>query len=251
MMAYKRYISEKRLTKSEKISLLKEFNEYYEKKYKEEGLAGLTVKIPRNAFDSILDQIGTLLIEASANISKKGTVRDFLDNNPVPDHMKDLLPIEFRAFSLILNALKQWVSAESAATDRYLLGGTARTTCRSVTNKCIVTNEEMDEKSELHHLLRDGRPPILLSKKGHELVEEYNQNGNRTIEGNNKDANWEIIKKLRSERNMSWVQLREGCNAILGNITEYRPNAKSFANKVIKETGLSVNELIELLDQNK
>ena len=49
---------------------------------------------------------------------------------------------------------------------------------------------------------------------------------------------------------MSWEQLREGCNALLESITDYRPNAKSFANKVIKETGLSVNEIIELLEKN-
>ena len=88
---------------------------------------------------------------------------------------RELLPDDFRVFSLLLNALKQWVSAESQSTDRYLLGGTARATCREAVNKWIVTGEELGENSELHHPLRDGRPPILLSKKGHNLVEQNNQ----------------------------------------------------------------------------
>lgn len=35
------------------------------------------------------------------------------------------------------NALKQWVAAESAATDRYLLGGTARKQCRKMADHCL------------------------------------------------------------------------------------------------------------------
>lgn len=248
-MAYKRYKSDKRLTKEEKVSLLNEYNEHYKKIYKDNGLAGLTVKMPRNVFDSILEQIGSQLVAASVNLSENGPVKDFLDCNPLPEHMKELLPNNFRAFSLILNALKQWVSAESAATDRYLLGGTARATCRSVIDKCILTNEPLDKTSELHHPLRDGRPPILLSEKGHMLIEEYNQNGNKKILEKSEDERLEVIKKIRSERNMSWIQLKEGCKALLGNITKYRPNAKSFANKVINETGLSPNEIIELVNK--
>jgi hypothetical protein len=63
------------------------------------------------------------------------------------------------------------------------------------------------------------------------------------------DPVWEKIKKLKKQRNMSWIQLAEGCNTLLSKIPESdcRPNAKSFANVVIKETGLETKEILELL----
>jgi len=79
-----------------------------------------------------MDRIGEILvIEATDLATKPGQVREFLDNNPVPDCFKDSLPDDFRTFCLIMNSLKQWVSAEQAATDRYLLGGRVREECRT------------------------------------------------------------------------------------------------------------------------
>ena len=247
-MSYKRYVNKNFLTKNEKIKLLEEYNEYYKEKIQNECLDSLNTKIPREVFEEILDQIGCILISESQKFSKEGIVKDFLDENPLPLHMKNMLPDDFRAFSLLINALKQWVSAESAATDRYLLGGKARDLCRSATTKCIVTNELIGSDAELHHPMRDGRPPILLSKDGHTQVEQNNQNTNA---GNVSNETWDIIKSLRTKKHMSWVQLREGCIAIITGSKKYRPGAKSFANSVIRETKLDANEIIELLDSMK
>lgn len=245
-MAYTRYKSVTVLSKQEKVSLMAEYINFYEKLIKEQGIDVLNVKIPREVFDSILDEIGTLLNKhASIMANKDGPVKDFLKSNALPPHMKELLPDEFRAFSLLLNSLKQWVSAESAATDRFLLGGTAKQTCRAAVDRCIVTGEGLGERPELHHPMRDGRPPILLSKKGHDFIEQNNQrNNSENIE--DEDNVWSAIKHIRTDKHMSWVQLREGCQAIITGAINYRSGAKSFANKVIKETGLSAEEVIDV-----
>ena len=80
----------------------------------------LSQKISRDAFKELLDRIGALLIEESHVLaSESGPVREFLELNVLPASFSDLLPAHFRAFCLVLNALKIWVSAEQAATDRY------------------------------------------------------------------------------------------------------------------------------------
>jgi hypothetical protein len=241
---YKRFENKNKLDKSQKIKLLEEYVKYYEEIKNSQGIEKLNIKIPRELFYDITDKIGTILIEKSNELSKNGTVKDFLDNNPLPENMAKLLPDEFRTFCLILNALKQWVGAEQAATDRYLLGGTARTTIREAAKICIITNELLTKDAELHHPLRDGRPPIFISKKGHNFIE--NQQG--VSDGNNEDTIWQIMKSLKIKKHGSWGLLREGCNAILDPSKKYRANAKSFANIIIRETGLNAKEIINKLD---
>jgi len=171
-MSYQRPRSDIRMSKPEKVNLMAEYILYYEELVKAERIDELNVKIPREAFSKTLDNIGELLIQASLKLSEEdGPVKDFLKANPLPPHMKDLLPDDFRVFSLLLNSLKQWVSTESAATDRYLLGATARATCRAATKKCILTAHDLGDDVELHHPVRDGRPPILISKEGHSIIE--------------------------------------------------------------------------------
>lgn len=215
-MACKRYKSEIALSKLEKVNLMSEYIDYYERLINEQGLDILNVKIPRDVFASILGEIGGVLNQKAIEMaSEEGPVKEFLETNPLPPHMKELLPDDFRVFSLLLNALKQWVSAESRSTDRYLLGGTARKTCRAAVNKCIVTGEEIGENPELHHPLRDGRPPILLSKKGHNLVEQNNQiNSSANSDEDSAYDVWNTVKQIRTKKSQSWAQLREGCNAI-------------------------------------
>lgn len=241
---YKRFENKNKLNKSQKIKLLEEYTKYYEDVKNSQSIEKLNIKIPRELFDDITDKIGTILIEKSNELSKNGTVKDFLDNNPLPENMAKLLPDEFRTFCLILNALKQWVSAEQSATDRYLLGGTARTTLKEAAKICIITNELLTSDAELHHPLRDGRPPILISKKGHNLIE----NQQSISGGDNGDRIWQKMKSLKKEKHGSWELLREGCNAILDPSKKYRANAKSFANTIIRETGLNAKEIINKLD---
>jgi molybdopterin-binding aldehyde dehydrogenase-like protein len=78
----------------------------------------LNRKIPRDAFIGLLDRIGSLLIDESAQLATPaGPVRDFLAGNPLPIDMAPLLPDSFRAFCLALNSLKQWVANGSIAVD--------------------------------------------------------------------------------------------------------------------------------------
>ena len=241
---YKRFENENKLSKSQKIELLEEYIKYYEDIKFSQGIEKLNIKIPREVFDDITDKIGTILIEKSKELSKNGIIKDFIDNNPLPKNMKKLLPDEFRTFCLILNALKQWISAEQIATDKFLLGGEARTILKDVTKICIITNELLTENAELHHPLRDGRPPILISKKGHNLIENQ-----RSISSDdNEDKIWQKIKSLKKEKHGSWKLLREGCNAILDSSKKCRANAKAFANTIIRETGLKAQEIINKLD---
>jgi hypothetical protein len=58
------------------------------------------------------------------------------------------------------------------------------------------------------------------------------------------------MKYLKKERNMSWILIREGCDAQITGSTNYRANAMSHANKILKETGLSAAEVIEFLDKH-
>ena len=249
-MTYQRYKREERLSKDEKVSLMRDYVEYYERVVGEEGLDALNVKIPREVFDEFLDQVGTLMNERALAYSQQGAVKDFLDANPLPLHLQELLPYDFRAFSLMVNALKQWVVAESAFTDKYLLGATARQTCRAAVTKCIVTGGELGDDAELHHPLRDGRPPILLSNAGHKLVERQQQNGTATADSPD-DEIWLRIGALKKEKHMSWVQLREGCEAVAAGSKPTRPSAKSFANTIIRETGLTPSEIVARLDARR
>lgn len=133
----------------------------------------LNQKISREPFGALLDAIGQLLLDESGKLSQMpGPVRDFLDANPLPTILADRLPADFRVFCLSLNALKQWVAAEQAATDRYLLGGTARAACRSAADGCIISGEPLGKGTfDFHHPVRDGRPPLPLAKHVHASLE--------------------------------------------------------------------------------
>jgi len=132
----------------------------------------LNRKVPREAFGDLLDRLGEMLLAESLKLTEPaGPIYSFLDSNPLPPAMAKHLPAHFRVFCLALNSLKQWVAAEQSATDRYLLGGTARDLCRETAETCLVTGGPLGQGSELHHPVRDGRPPIPLSKKGHASIE--------------------------------------------------------------------------------
>jgi hypothetical protein len=171
-MPYARPSNPKQLSKAEKVSLLQEYAEHYREAYANDPQV-LSRKLPKRAFAPLLDRLGQVLLEESAQMATApGDVRDFLASNPLPSSLAPLLPDSFRAFCLALNAVKQWVAAEQAAADRYLLGGRARELCREASTRCLVTGNSVGAGSELHHPVRDGRPPLLLSKTGHATVEQ-------------------------------------------------------------------------------
>ncbi len=250
-MPYVRPTNSQPLTPDDKSLLIDNYLTFYEaltKSATDTDYSALNAKLPKAASKALLDEVGSLLNRAAISASKNGDIREFLDNNPLPDSMKDHLPDEFRAFCLLLNSLKQWVSAESAATDRYLLGGTARTRLRQAATHCMVTAEPL-EKIELHHPVRDGRPPIPLSPAGHRIVEE-----SILIDGGDTISN--ALRLLKKERSWSWKMLRDGSSHHLGEEVLTRTKAsintaRTFANKAKERTGLSYKELIEWLDENE
>lgn len=84
-MAYKRYKSEIALSKPEKVNLMSEYINYYERLINEQGLDVLNVKIPRDVFANILDEIGGVLNQKAIEMaSEDGPVKDFLEANPLP-----------------------------------------------------------------------------------------------------------------------------------------------------------------------
>ena len=221
----------------------------------------LNVKLPRSALEPFLDEIGIRLSEEAERLSQEpGAVRTFLDQNPLPAPLRQYLPDSFRAFCLILNSLKQWVVAEQAATDRYLLGGNARDECRAAATKCIVTGEPLGVGAELHHPVRDGRPPVFLSKDGHERIEgQMKGNGStESVHSSNGGAGGSVMASIRSvKRNESWKQLRRGCLDQLGRNADHstrlavQNNARAFARRARDASGLTFADILAWLDENE
>ena len=245
-MTYVRPQAPQRLPKAERSQLLREYFDHY-RRLAWTDTEALNQKIPREAFQDMLDRIGMLLLQESRRASSEpGPVRDFLDSNKLPGRWKELLSDEFRAFCLALNALKQWTVAESAATDRYLLGGNARGELREVARTCLVTGADLGADAELHHPLRDGRPPLPLSKAGHARIEGQDS-------ANDEDPRVAALQRVRNEGNRSWAMLRRGSLDLLGRaVTHSTPkvsaSSKTFARKAAEASGMSFEEIIEWLD---
>ena len=237
------------LSKSAKVELLNAYAEHYQQ-VATSNPAALNAKVPRDAFAEMLDGIGGLLLAHAAGLAtSEGPVRDFLDANPLPAAMAPLLPDDFRTYCLVLNALKQWIAKEQAATDRYLLGGVSRQMCREAFTICLVTDAPLGADAELHHPVRDGRPPILLSKAGHDQVE-----GQEAFDGG--DDVGKALIALRRKSNLSWAHLRRGCLDLLGEPTPGKSkamaaSARSFAKKAAEVTNRAPGELLAWLDLNE
>ena len=245
-MQYSRPRMDQRLETEAKPLLLESYFEFCEDAFKK-APESLNQKIPRDVFSNLLDEIGGLLVQRSKEMTVDDAVKQHLDATPLPPEVDDLLPSDFRVFCLALNALKQWESA----TDRYLLGGNGRQRCKDVATHCLVTGEQLDAKTlELHHPVRDGRPPIPLSKEGHELVERQHSEV-----GDESDLVWVALARLKKKGNRSWVMLRRGCLLLLDQSVPASPpsviaSSKTFARKAAKKTKLNYAELVEWLDQN-
>jgi hypothetical protein len=170
-MAFTRPQIAVQLSKEEKTAVLAEYIQHYTA-LAASDVSALNRKLPKDTVGNLLDTIGGILLSESAKLADApGPVRKFLQDNPVPPSFAPLLPDSVRAFCLALNALKQWVATEQVAMDRYVLGNRARELCRSAGNACMVTGETLTPDAELHHPVRDGRPPLLISKKGHGSLE--------------------------------------------------------------------------------
>ena len=247
-MAYNRPTNKQKLSKPEKLDLLNDYAEHY-RHLMATDKAALNRKVPRELFGDLMDQLGEMLLFESAKIAvDTGPVRKFLNDNPLPQSMKERLPDKFRDFCLALNSLKQWVAAEQAATDRFLLGGNARDLCREAVKTCLVTGIALGQDSELHHPVRDGRPPIPLSKKGHDEIEGQ-------VATMHSDPISRTLCALKNEKNHSWAQLRRGCLDQLGRQEPWpskasASGARAFAKKSAAAAGLGYEQILEWLKSN-
>jgi hypothetical protein len=256
------------LTKDEKVDLVRTYYQCYAELASCDGTkAELNLKVPRAAFADVLDEIGTLLLQRSSDLAThEGPVKEFLDTHIPPGDLLKLLPDEFRAFCLTLNALKQWLSAEQLATDRYLLGGTARQTLKEAASVCTITNKPLDLADlELHHPARDGRPPIPVSKAAHKVIENQvtvaEPRNDRTavpadpVEMTNVVSAEQSLKVLKRSRTWSWVMLRRGCLDLLGQDAGHSTPAvgatsRTFARQAVATTGRDLRWILSFLDQS-
>ncbi len=252
-MNYQRPVNENPLTAEERVTLLSDFLNHYQKIAEDAKLNGnfekLNRKLPRDAAANVLDRIGALLLEEAALLSEKdGSLKNFLDDNPMPNTLDQHLPRKYRAFCLLLNSLKQWLSAEQAATDRYLLGGVARQRIRDAATVCIITGNPLSESViELHHPVRDGRPPIPLSNAGHSLIETKTQVP--------RDEIGTTLNPIKKAGTRSWTMLRRGLLLLSGQEAEggtinSRASAKSFARISMRATNENELDLLAWLDEN-
>lgn len=252
-MPYNRLKPASPLSAEQKKEFLKEYLQWVAK-LADESPSNLNVKLPREAVAGVLDRIGEILLEEAQKAidGDENPLRDFLSKNPVPESLALHLDDRFRAFCLLLNATKQWVSAEQNATDRYLLGGRARDALRQSATHCVVSGEPLaDGRIELHHMVRDGRPPVPLSPEGHRSIEEI-----RTTQFD--DPIGQKIQEIRARSGRSWRSLQIGClihlnrtDSDYGLAKTTLASSKSFAKKVHEETGLSYEALLDWMDQQE
>jgi hypothetical protein len=222
------------LTIEQKHQLLADQIAYYTQvraeKSEKEFRQLMSQKLSRRLVSRTLARIGGLIQQEAQELAfgsseEAQDVQNFLVSIPLPPALSPYLTTEYRTFALLLNALKQWVSAEQAATDRFLLGGAARGLCRQVSTQCLITQVSFkpEQQKELHHIVRDGRPPIALSKEGHRIVDNQVSNNDQ----------WRQALQL-IRKNRSWIALRRGCDAILAD-TAASVSDKSWARKALQE----------------
>jgi hypothetical protein len=246
---YQRYSSSKIKGEARRLALAEYVRHYTI--IAEEDRTLLNQKLPRKVFESVLVKIGNLLKAEARRMSTddKETV-EFLKRNPLPECLGTALTPEVRTFALLLNSLGQWTTAEKLAMDRFLFSGNVRKELKSLSNTCPICPDEFDVgKAELHHPVRDGRPPILLSKKGHEIVE-----GLVIIPPDDYDALRLVEHRRASNGRYSWVKLRIGCLVALDRAPEMLSDAtirsgRSALTFVKKETGFSAENILAILDR--
>src|SRR5579863_8187021 len=203
---YERLRNSAPLSKSQRTDLLQDYYDHYRHIAANDPTL-LNQKLPRDVFKELLDRIGNILLDQASTLSNgSGPVKEFLDLNTLPPSVSQRIKPEFRAFCLALNAVKQWVSAEQQATDRFLLGGNARDELRALAGTCIVSGRSLEGDCELHHPVRDGRPPIPVCHEVHSSLEQQQRRINDTS-----DPILLKIANIRNRNNNSWRNLRRGC----------------------------------------
>lgn len=134
--------------------------------------------------------------------------------------------------------------------DRLLLSGNVRKELKELFTICPVAPDDTDVASvELHHPLRDGRPPLPLSKKGHSIVE-----GLLVLKPDDADGVALVNFRKTGKQPISWKRLRVGCLNLSGIEPEgfkktYLSGARSWVRKAMKETSLTEDRILAFLDR--
>lgn len=211
----------------------------------------LNQKLPRSVSEEIHSEIGALLQQRAKELVKtSGPIRTFLRRNPVPKCLGSSLTKEVRCFSLLLHSLNQWCVVEKLAMDRFLCSGNVRKELKSLFEICpVVPGDESKTTVELHHPLRDGRPPIPLSKKGHDKVE-----GLVVLEVGDDDGARLIEHRKTSKPIYSWVRLRTGCLLRQGMVfadlkSSYRASARHAIKRVTEDLKSTPESILEILNR--
>ncbi|MCC5807973.1 MAG: hypothetical protein JJU00_16725 [Opitutales bacterium] len=253
-MSYIRPKTKTKISPEDKADVLRDCIAHCQEAFQRDP-ESLNRKIPREIFSAVLDEVGALLVRRSAEIATGDdtgagpAVAKFLDENPLPESIEKVLTPQLRTFALLLHALRQWAVAESLATDRWIFSGNVRRLLRKSTEHCVVTGEALSAgETELHHPVRDGRPPLPLSKKGHRMIEKQE----RYLAD---DPVGKILVALRRQKRgrYSWKAIWEGCCLHMGETFEFEsPNrarfCRSLVNWYVRESGFSVEEIRQWIE---
>ncbi len=205
----------------------------------------LNSKMPREVVEATLSHVGGFLQEEVHRLQEEGILKETLSRMPVPEGISGLLTDELRIFCLLLNALKQWVSSESAAMDRLLFPGNVRKQIKEwgAGRPCpIFPGTVMGEDLQLHHPARDGRPPIPLSPDGHAEIEDDSY-----IYGGDPEMTKLVAK--RKEYKVSWYVIANTCIWKMG--FRSRPSKDAArAEKVIAASGMNPLAILKKLDEH-
>lgn len=186
------------------------------------------------------------LSQASASLTS------FLRENPWPSEMMDddlVLSEQDRAKVVVLNAVKQWVSKESRYLDTIFTGGSFRKKLRALCaeRNCPICERPFAQlKIELHHTVRDGRPPVPLCSQCHQKLERQSQSDSPPVSD---------VKRIRASRNASWKNLHKATKSLQelrhGPFsTQNVENAsKSIVRLIMRETKLSLRELQSIIEE--
>ena len=246
--SYQRYRATNKIEGAARREALKEYVQHYSDLARTDRKL-LNQKLPRSAFEKVLNKVGSILQTEAALMSKKDReLIKFLDRNALPPCLGNALTAEVRTFALMLNALAQWVTAERLAMDRFLFSGNVRKELKDLATTCPICPEDFENETvELHHPVRDGRPPFPLSKGGHAIVEEV-----VVLEKGDADGQKLVDHRRNSKQRYSWKRLRIGCMEQLGNSVElfdekHRKAGRRILKFVSKETSLTVDAIMKLL----
>jgi len=245
-----------KITADNRQQLLSEYFEHYSKMAKTNP-SDLRRKLPRSVFQPFLDEIGAHVAKLAKEIAEgnvdesHGTaVKQFLEQNPVPGQIGKHLTMEMRAYALLVRAVLQWAVGQSLSIDRWVISGNARKFLRTSSPNCIVTGAPFGtDDIELHHPVRDGRPPLPVSKIGHKIADDV---------FDPQDTVGKLLVSVRRKRSNSWRLIWQGCVLESGeflDLSEYAvgrsKSAAAAARWFARETELPVEEIRKWIEENE